>query len=205
MIPTTLFVEPNQEKRIRLALQKRKGCRIKTRKIVSNGNYNGLLKGEMLLTQSQWKKYHKAKAGETVALPFLHKHLEKNMHHKGGFLSLILAALAPILGGVAGGLIERGIAGAGLHPPKLVWCKKTTKQSTPVAFEIKSAARGNGLYLSPWTGHSHFKSGTGLYLSPYPYHNFGSGVHLKKVEHSMLPKYCPQFSPKQHSSVKHLL
>ena len=76
MIPTTLFIEPNQEKRIQLALQKRKGCQIKTRKIVGGnlkGLIKGLIKGEMLLTQSQWKKYHTAKPGRSVALPFLHK------------------------------------------------------------------------------------------------------------------------------------
>jgi len=206
MIPTTLFIEPHQEKRIQLALRKGKGCQIKTRKIVGgslNGLIKGLIKGEMLLTQSQWKKYHTAKPGKSVTLPFLHEHLIKNMQHKGGFLPL-LALLAPILGGVAGGLIEKEIGGSGLHPPKLIWCKKLAKQNTPVAFQIDSAPRGNGLYLSPWKGHpNHFKSGTGLYLSPYP-HKMGSGVHFKKVEHN-IPKHCHQFSPKQHTSIHHLL
>ena len=78
----------------------------------------------MLLTQPQLKRYHKAKHGTSVALPFQYKHLVTNLHHKGGFLPLIAAALAPIIGGIAGGLIEKGISGSGFHPPKVVWCKR---------------------------------------------------------------------------------
>ena len=44
MIPTTVFIEPNQENKIRNALRKQKGCRIKVRK--SHDRYcAGLMKG----------------------------------------------------------------------------------------------------------------------------------------------------------------
>ena len=87
MIPTKLYVEPNQEKRIMTAFRKKKGCQIKAKK-QANGSYHG----EMLLTPEQWLKYQKVANGRTVNLPFTHGHLVKNMKHKGGFLALIAAA-----------------------------------------------------------------------------------------------------------------
>ena len=57
------------------------------------------------------------------------------MKHKGGFLPLLAAALAPIIGGVAGGLIEKEIAGSGIYSNK----KKS----------------GSGMYLNPFMGRKH--------------------------------------------------
>ena len=206
-IPTTLFIEPKQERKIKTALRNQKGCRIKMQKPYGGSRNScppGLLKGELLLNPAQWKKYQKAKPGKSLALPFQHKHLVENMHHKGGFLPLLAAALIPIISGVAGGLIEKEIAGSGLHPPKLVWCKNSTRQSTPVAFQIDPTPHGNGLYLSPWKGsRGNFKSGTGLYLSPYP-HKIGTGVSLRKLEHGLLA-HCNRFSHEQKKSVFHLM
>ena len=73
------------------------------------------------------------------------------MKHKGGFLPLIAAALAPVIGGVAGGLIEREIAGSGIYKKK----KKTSSK--------KRKSKGSGMYLNPYTK----KSGRGMYLNPY--------------------------------------
>ena len=131
MIPTKLYVEPNQEKRIMTAFRKKKGCQIKAKK-QANGSYHG----EMLLTPEQWLKYQKVANGRTVNLPFTHGHLVKNMKHKGGFLPLIAALLAPVIGGVAGGLIEREIAGKGIYKKRK---KKTTKKNT-----------GSAMYLNPY-------------------------------------------------------
>ena len=128
MIPTRLCIEPNQEKRIMKAIRKLKNCRIKVKKGKSH---------EMLLTPAQWTRYQATPDGKVIHIPFEHKHLVDN--HKGGFLPLIAAALAPVLGGVAGGLIEREIAGSGIRK------KKKT---------------GKGMYLNPYRG-------KGLYLSPY--------------------------------------
>ena len=92
------------------------------------------------------KRYQKAAKGDPVPLRFKHEHLIENMHHQGGFLPLIAAALAPVLGGIAAGAIERGIAGSGLHGPHRT-----------------SGCHGNhGFYPPPYQGH-------GLYLNPYPY------------------------------------
>ena len=77
------------------------------------------------------KRYHKAAKGESVPLQFKHEHLVENMRHSGGFLPLI-AALAPVLGGIAAGAIERGIAGSGIGP------------------RTSGGRQGQGLYLNPY-------------------------------------------------------
>ena len=124
MIPTRLCIEPIQEKRVMKALRRLDNCRIKVKKGKSH---------EMLLTPAQWTRYQATPDGKVIHIPFEHKHLVDN--HKGGFLPL----LAPVLGGVAGGLIEREIAGSGI-------CNKKKT--------------GKGMYLNPY-------GGKGLYLSPY--------------------------------------
>ena len=53
------------------------------------------------------------------------------------FLPLLAAALAPIIGGVAGGLIEKEIAGSGIYS------KKKKKKS------------GSGMYLNPFSERKH--------------------------------------------------
>ena len=99
MIPTTVYIEPKQETKIKAALRKKKGCRISVRKPYGQ-NCTGLVKGELLLHPAQRKKYQKAVAGQTVALPFQHQHLVENMSHKGGFIPLL------------GGFVEKEIAGS---------------------------------------------------------------------------------------------
>ena len=146
MIPTQLYVEPNQEKRIINAYRRRRGCRLKVRKGASTSHHHG----EMLLSPQQWMKYQALAHGKSMSVPFSHKELEENMKHKGGFLPLIAAALAPVIGGVAGGLIEREIAGSGIFLGK----KKKNKK------KVKSKG-GSGMYLNP------YKRGKGMYLNPY--------------------------------------
>ena len=75
-----------------------------------------------------------------MSLPFKHEELMDNMKHSGGFLPLLAAALAPVLGGVAGGLIERGIAGAGCS-----FCSKTKIKKTK-----KKKKQGSGMRLNPY-------------------------------------------------------
>ena len=199
MIPVTVFVEPKQETKIMNALQKQKGCSIKMCK-PHDQHCTKFTTGEMLLNPSQWKKYQKAIAGQSITIPFRHEHLQQNLHHKGGLLPLLAAILAPIIGGVAGGLIEKGIAGSGIHPPKLIFCKQKVKSSPSVAFQIDPSPHGgDGLYLAPWK-HGH-KFGTGLYLSPYP-HKSGMGLH--KLEPGMFA-HCTQFSKPQKKSLKTLV
>ena len=124
MLPVAFHVVPGQENRIRNALKKKKGCRIKVTKSQVGGPHR------LLITSSLLKRYQKAGEGESVPLQFKHEHLMENMHHSGGFLPLI-AALAPVLGGIAAGAIERGIAGSGIGPRT-------------------SGCHGQGLYLNPY-------------------------------------------------------
>ena len=147
MIQRSFLIEPNQEIRIRRALRNHKGCRIKVKKVTTGTN------GELLVTPGHLVRYDKAPHGSTVGLPFKHEELKQNMKHKGGFLPLIAAALAPILGGVAGGLIEREIAGSGLgrfSSGKPWWHGGSMKK--PKLYTIQK--QGSGLYLNPWMGQS---------------------------------------------------
>ena len=148
MIPTKLYVCPNQGNRIMNAYKKRKGCRIKGRK--GPGPLHHL--SEMLLTPQQSLKYKRLDNGNSMNIGFKHEHLEENMKHKGGFLPLLAAAIAPILGGVAGGLIEKEIAGSGIYKKK----------------------KGTGMYLNPYK-----RKGSGMYLNPY---KKGKGVYMNPYE-----------------------
>ena len=96
MTTVTLLIEPAQEARILSALRKGKGCRIKVRKPINDNEESPMSlstaqnarhpsKGMLVLTASQMKRYRKAPAGSTVALPFKHEHLQQNMHCKGFF------------------------------------------------------------------------------------------------------------------------
>ena len=174
-------------------------------------------KGVLLLNPAQFKKYHKSIPGTVVSLPFQREHLEANLRHKGGFLPILAALLAPIIGGVAGGLIEKEIAGSGIYqhhhhpsPPTLLWHKGSTTGGGPTnksfAFHVSpDSTSGKGLYLKLWKGsHGQFTSGHGLYLSPYPRVIKGKG--LMKLEKNRLPtNYCRNFSTEQKKTLYHLL
>ena len=133
MLPVAFHVVPGQENRIRNALKKKKGCRIKVTKSDTIGPHR------LLVTPAMLKRYQKAAKGGPVPLHFKHEHLVENMNHQGGFLPLI-AALAPVLGGIAAGAIERGIAGSGLHGP----------YRTPGCHGGVGSHQGQGLYLNPY-------------------------------------------------------
>ena len=137
LIPTPLNIIPNQEYKIMKAYKRKRGCQIKAKKMGSTAS----CKDNMLLTPAQFKKYHSAKTGKIVSLPFEHKHLMKNMKHKGGFLPLLAAALAPVIGGVAGGLIDKAIAGSGIYKEECC-CNKR---------------KGSGMYLNPYMGRRYKK------------------------------------------------
>lgn len=146
MIPIALHVKPNQEKRIGKALRKRTGCRIN----VLKGNDGA---SELLLADRHLKRYNKASHGTVVSLPFRHEELMKNMRHKGGFIPLIAAALAPIIGGIAGGFIEKEIAGSGLSrlSGKRPWWHGSgvmKKKKNAQLYTIEKC--GSGLRLNPW-------------------------------------------------------
>ena len=130
LIPASFYVEPGQENRIRKAIKNRKGCRVRVTKHQQPGPHH------LLVTTNMLKSYGKADKGKTVNFQFKPEHLAENMKHQGGFLPLIAAALAPLIGGILGGVIEKGISkGSGLYlnpappPPN---------------------RDGSGLYLNPY-------------------------------------------------------
>ena len=69
------------------------------------------------------------------------------MKYTGVFLPLIAAVLAPILGGVAGGLIEKEIAGSGIYHKKCGKYKRKKKDG-----KQKKRKKGSGMYLNPYMG-----------------------------------------------------
>ena len=102
--PTTVLVEPNQERKIITALRKGKGCCIKTRKLYNEDEESPMStardfsgksasKGVLLLNPAQFRKYHQSIAGTVVSLPFQHEHLEANLRHKGRFLPILATLL----------------------------------------------------------------------------------------------------------------
>ena len=94
MIPIAIHMQPGQEKKIGQALKKRKGCKICVKKENSG-------KGNLLVATRHLKRYNKAQHGSIVSLPFKHEELMENI------LPFLAAALAPVIGGIAGGLIEK--------------------------------------------------------------------------------------------------
>ena len=223
----SLIIEPNQEKRISKAMKKKTGCVIRVRKPLfendqsemgqtNNCSSGSSSKGVLHLAPCHLEKYNQAPAGSSVPLKFQYHHIRDNLqHHRGGFLPLIAAVLAPVIGGVASGLIEREIAGGGILPngehhsvtPSLFWCKKsnTGKKDKQIAFRIKPDANGQGLYLGPWKADQrHFASGHGLYYSPY--HHMVKGVGLVKLNgKKLLPNHWSHFSKQQKKCIANLM
>ena len=167
-IPHAFAIQPNQETKIRKALNGAKGCRIQVKKGAPSN-------GQLLVTPAHLKRYRKASHGSVVNLPFKHNDLRHN--HKGGFLPLLAAALAPVIGGVAGGLIEREIAGSGIRNWK--GRGKPWWHGGKVPTKLYTIEKhGSGMFLNPWMGgpptggrvknlYSMEKHGSGMFLNPW--------------------------------------
>ena len=162
-IPTTFTPIPGQERRIANAYRRKRGCRITAKRIASTTAG----KRKVLLTPAQFSRYHNDAPGETVSIPFRHRDLVQNADHKGGFLPLLLAALAPVLGGVVGGVIEKEISGSGIHQKG---CRKKTVSGSGMR------QKGCGKRKVSGSGKHHKgcrkkkvckKEGSGMYLNPY--------------------------------------
>ena len=178
LIPHSFTIQPGQHAKIKRALKQSKGCRIQVKKgSAASGQ-------QLLVTPAHVEKYRKASHGSIVSLPFRHEDLKKN--HRGGFLPLLAAALAPVIGGVAGGLIEKGIAGSGIRD----WKSKPWWLGGKISggggggganhhklFTVKK--HGSGMILNPWKGggggrregvYSMKRHGSGMILNPWPRH-----------------------------------
>ena len=142
LIPHSFAVQPGQGAKIQRALRNSKGCNIKVKKGAS-------LTGKLLVSPTHIDKYKKASHGSVVNLPFRHQDLQKN--HRGGFLPLLAAALAPVIGGVAGGLIEKEIAGSGIKQQKPKHRSRTKMMNKLYTVE----KHGSGMFLNPWPARHH--------------------------------------------------
>ena len=222
--PHTLLIEPNQEKRICNALKKRSGCVIRVRKqmhgdlspMASSSSHHDCTDkashGILYLTPQQVNRLNNSPVESVVPLRFHDHHLQANLQHSGGFLPLLLAALAPVLGSVAGGFIEKEIAGRGLskiNDGTLIWHKHG--KTKPVTFTIhpdnSPTSAGAGLYLRPWKGKGFVPhSGMGLYLNPYFSRHRGSSLNsgcIKLKNSHKIP--CTQFSQSQKNVIANLV
>ena len=161
MLPHSFMIQPNQNPKIKRALKQSKGCWVKVKK-------GGPENGQLLVTPAHLKKYKKAAHGSTVNLSFKHEDLQKN--HRGGFLPLLLAALAPVVGGVAGGLIEKGIAGSGIRD----WKGKKPWWHGGKVYTLEK--KGSGMFLNPWPGPPF---GGSIKKKLYTLEKHGSGMILK--------------------------
>ena len=165
-----LRIKRGQEKRIARAYRTPgRGCKI----VVHHQKCGGAdccSPGRMALSATQQKRLASEDAAaseQPTSLPFTLADLRRNGTVSGGFIPMILAAIAS---SVAGGLIERGIAGAGL-----IW------KHAHGACHIKSGAAGKeggaagtkkgralGLHIVPYRGKFAPEAGNGLYLNPWP-------------------------------------
>ena len=179
MIPHMFAVQPGQAARIRRALKHSKGCRIKVKK---GGEYTHG-QHQLLVTPAHLDRYRKATHGSVVNLPFKHEDLRRN--HSGGFLPLLLAALAPVIGGVAGGLIDKAIGGSGIRWKGKAGRGKGKKSrgyegnKIPATIKLFTVEKhGSGMILNPWQGggrggvknlYSMDRHGSGIILNPWPH------------------------------------
>ena len=77
-----------------------------------------------------------------------------SMRQKGGFHPILAALLAPVIGGIAAGLIEKEISASGLQyapPPTLLWCKRSADENNKsIAFHVlPDSSNGRAFYLRP--------------------------------------------------------
>lgn len=131
-------IKRGQEKRIGTAYKKQRGCRLAIHPNCTE-DATCCAPGRLELSPNQMEKMKKGDIRLT------HEDLRRNRTVQGGFIPLIIAALAS---SVAGGLIERSIAGAGL-----VWRRGDQN------FKINH--RGRGLHIVPWKGK--LSGGSGFY------------------------------------------
>ena len=175
--PLRVHIQQGQEKRFKRAVQNSGGATVRFSSLTSTSSPTPNI-GILCLTRQQLVKVQRAPPGTTFTFIFSAAQIRNNVQHKGGFLPLLLAALAPILGGVIGGVAERAIAGSGIRLPAcdgtVFWKRKNRT--------MKLSSNGSGLFLSPYTVRIPSKYGSGLFLIPPPYR--GTGItKLRSKQH----------------------
>ena len=151
--PIRVQIRPEQEKRISNAVHCHKGVTIHFSSLNHSSHKNNSI---LCLTQQQLFKVKKARPGSNFSFPFSAAQVKANVKHEGGFLGILAAALAPIIGGIIGGVAENAIAGSGLKTSKHQDIILHNNQHT-----LKVTPHGKGLFLSPYT-----HKANGLFLTP---------------------------------------
>ena len=178
-VPISVRVGENQGRRFHRAIRSHKGTVVRFTTSTTSHN-NDIL----CLTHKQLSKVKKMPPGTAFQFKFSPAQMTANLQHRGGFLPLLLAALAPILGGVIGGVVEKSIAGSGIHD--IIWRKNNRT--------MKLTSQGKGLFLSPYSAHipKQRYGGSGLYLAPPPSSHRQRGYGLKKItKKHRLPTHHP--------------
>lgn len=180
--PLHVHIHKDQENRLKRAIQNGGGARMH----FSSARNSSTSRGILCLTKQQIAKVEKAPEGTSFSFPFSAAQIKANMSHKGGFLSLLAAVLAPLLGGVIGGLAEKAIGGSletayEHHHQPVIWRKKNLRQG---ALEVRP--HGKGLFLTPYGRRLPSSYGSGLFLST-PYHHAGDGLFKRIRSKSQLP------------------
>ena len=149
--PRKVYVEPEQEKRLQKAIEKKGGTSI----VIS---FDEPQNETLLFTKDQIHRIERAQLmGKKIGIKMSAPQVKANTVHHGGFLWALAARLAPA--------IISGLASA-----------TASKIASSV---LKKKKKGQGLYLQKY-GHCakvQPVNGGGLYLAPHPrLHHYGHGL-----------------------------
>ena len=147
--PFQVYVEPNQEKRLKRAIEKKGGASIAI-------SFDEPRNKTLLFTKDQIEKIERAGVmGKKISIKMSAAQVKANTKHNGGFLWSLAARLAPaILSGVGSALASKVTSsllnkkGQGLYLQKNGHCAKI------------QLVNGAGLYLAP---HPRLHHGDGLF------------------------------------------
>lgn len=140
MLPYKLKLSPLQDVKIKKALQRNKGAILELSQ--TNEDENSTDIGIWYLSKKQSEKLEKTQFGQPIKFFFSAKQMEHQVH-QGGFLSLLMAALAPIIGSTIGAAIDYGInSGKGITNDNIHVAKPNGSYSVKI--------HGDGLYLNPY-------------------------------------------------------
>ena len=147
--PFQVYVEPNQEKRLKRAIEKKGGASI----VIS---FDEPRNETLLFTKDQIEKIERAGVmGKKINIKMSAAQVKANTEHNGGFLWSLVTRLAPaILSGIGSAVASK------------------------VASSIMDKKKGQGLYLQK-NGHCakvQLVNGGGLYLAPHPRLHHGDGL-----------------------------
>ena len=147
--PHQVYVEPQQEKRLQKAIERKGGASITI-------SFDEPKNETLLFTKDQIARIERASLmGKKIKIRMSAPQVRANTEHHGGFLWALAARLAPA--------ILKGIAGAA---------------ASHVVSNVLSKKKGQGLYLQKngKCAKVQLVNGGGLYLAPHPRLHYGHGL-----------------------------